>query len=249
MNEPNDQAAWFKGGSARCSALAANQKHLFRLALLGGPGAGKGTQAELLCARFGLCHLSTGDVFRAAKLAAPSELDPQLSKARDYMRQGKLMPDDTVLELVRQRSQCLQCLIGFVLDGFPRTVAQAEALQQMLQDANQTLTAAIHLALSSEQIMARLSGRRTCPGCKTTFHVVMKPSRVSGRCDRCGAKLIQREDDQPESIKVRIQEHERSSLPLLRFYRERGLLISIDAGGSPAETCERAAAALATVHA
>jgi adenylate kinase len=237
MNESHERAAWFEGGAALCATIPAPPKQVCRLVLLGAPGAGKGTQAELLCKQLGACHLSTGDVFRAAKQLANGELNPELEKALGYMRRGELVPDETVLELVRQRGQCLRCSGGFVLDGFPRTVEQAEALQKMLQRENLTLTAAINYELSPDIVIARLSGRRICPGCKASFHVAMQPSRKEGVCDHCGARLVQREDDQPESIRVRMRAYEESAGPLLDFYRKRGLLISIGADRPSDETC------------
>jgi adenylate kinase len=245
MNKANVRAAWFKGGSTCCGSVPAPSRQIYRLVLLGAPGVGKGTQAELLCARLGTCHLSTGDVFRAAKRLSRAELNPELEKALDYMRRGKLVPDQIVLDLVRQRGQCLRCAGGFVMDGFPRTVDQAEALQELLQRERLALTAAIHFVLPPDQIIARLSGRRTCPGCKTIFHVVMQPPQSDGICDHCGSTLVQREDDQPEAICVRMQAYEQSASPLLDFYHKKGLLISIDADGSPVETCKDAIAALA----
>jgi adenylate kinase len=244
MNQLNNRTAWFKGGSALCATIPQQQWRPARLVLLGAPGAGKGTQAELLCEVLGTCHLSTGDVFRAAKQLSEGELYPEMEKALRYMRRGELVPDETVLELVRQRAQCLRCAGGFVLDGFPRTVDQAEALQKMLQKENLTLTAAIHYELSAEQVIARLSGRRICPGCKASFHLTTQPSRKDGVCDHCGVPLIQREDDQPAAIRVRMKAYEESATPLLDFYRKRGLLISIGAESSPDETCQRTIEAL-----
>jgi adenylate kinase len=244
MKEANDRSAWFKGSSTCCGTFPAAPQPLYRLVLLGAPGVGKGTQAKLLCARLSTCHLSTGDVFRAAKRLSRGELNPELEKALGYMRRGELVPDQIVLDLVRQRGQCLRCAGGFVLDGFPRTVDQAGALHEMLQREHLALTAAIHFVLPLEQIIARLSGRRTCPGCKTIFHVAMQPPQADGICDHCGSTLVQREDDQPEAICVRMQAYEQSVSPLLDFYQKQGLLISIDADGSPVETCNRSIAAL-----
>jgi adenylate kinase len=244
MHDFHDRLAWFKGEAAHCATPPSQRRQLYRLVLLGAPGAGKGTQAELLCARLGTCHLSTGDVFRAARELANEESSPELAKAVDYMRRGELVPDETVLELVQKRSQCLRCPLGFVLDGFPRTVDQADALQKMLQKENLALTAAIHYMLSPDQIIARLSGRRTCPRCKASFHMVMRPSQIEGICDHCGAKLFQREDDQPEWIRVRMQTYQQNAASLLEFYQQRGLLLSIRAECSPTEICEDTITAL-----
>jgi adenylate kinase len=167
-----------------------------------------------------------------------------LEKTLNYMRQGKLVPDETVLELVRERSQCLRCCGGFVLDGFPRTVEQAQALQKMLQGENLSLTAAVYFELSPAQVVARLSGRRTCPACKATFHVDLQAPKAEGVCDHCGARLVQREDDQPASIRVRMQAYEAAAAPLLDFYRKQGLLITINADGPPDEICRHTLEAL-----
>jgi adenylate kinase len=245
MDDFHDRLAWFKGEAAHCATPPVQSRQLYRLVLLGAPGAGKGTQAELLCARLGTCHLSTGDVFRAARDLANEEPSPELAKAADYMRRGKLVPDETVLELIQKRSQCLRCPLGFVLDGFPRTVDQADALQKMLQRENLALTAVVHYALSSGHIIARLSGRRICPRCKASFHVALRPPQSAGICDQCGTNLFQREDDQPEGIRVRMQTYEQNAAPLLAFYQERRLLISIRAERSPAEICEDTITALA----
>jgi adenylate kinase len=245
MNELHDRAAWFKGASTVCATIHALPRQVYRLVLLGAPGVGKGTQADLLCERLGACHLSTGDVFRAAKRLSEGEVNPELETALGCMRRGELVPDETVLALVRQRGRCLRCPAGFVLDGFPRTVEQAEALQGMLEKENLPLTAAIHYVLPPDQVIARLSGRRTCPGCKATFHVTMQPPQANGICDHCRSQLFQREDDQPESIRVRMQAYEKTAAPLLDFYLKRGLLISIDADSSPAGTFQNAINALA----
>lgn len=245
VDDFHNRLAWFKGEAAHCAAPPVRRRQLYRLVLLGAPGAGKGTQAELLCARLGTCHLSTGDVFRAARDLANEESSPELAKAVDYMRRGELVPDETVLELIQKRSQCLRCPLGFVLDGFPRTVDQADALQKMLQRENLALSAVVHYVLSPDQIIARLSGRRTCSGCKASFHMALRPPQSEGICDHCGAKLFQREDDQQEWIRVRMQTYQQNAGPLLEFYQHRGLLLSIRAERSPAEICEDSITALA----
>jgi adenylate kinase len=244
MNELHDRTAWFKGGPACCDTLPARPKQLYRLILLGAPGAGKGTQAELLCTRLGVCHLSTGDVFRAARTTANGELSPELEEAMHYMRRGELVPDETVLAVLRQRSRCLQCSVGFVLDGFPRTVAQALELDKMLRTENLALSAVIHYELPLEQIIARLSGRRICARCKAVFHQTTNPPQVAGICDQCNQQLYQREDDTPETIRLRMQYYQESTGPLLDVYKKQGLLISIDADGAPDEICRRTFTAL-----
>jgi len=240
MNAVNDRAAWLKAGSAVCSNLPRTAPtKTWRLVLLGAPGVGKGTQAELLNQRLGACHLSTGDVFRAAKSLCESELSPTMQQALGFMRRGELVPDAIVLNLVSERTRCLQCRGGFLLDGFPRTVAQAEALEALLKKENVPLTAVLNYEMPIDRIVARLSGRRTCSKCKAVFHVTNKPPRVNGTCDHCGGELIQREDDRPESVRVRMAAYEKSTRPLIDFYKKRGLLVSIKAEGSPEEIYQR----------
>lgn len=244
MQSKTDRAAWLKGGSATCNIAAKPSAHPRRLILLGAPGVGKGTQAELLSQRLGACHLSTGDIFRGAKTLEECERTPSMSRALEYMRRGDLVPDETVLGIVAERARCLRCCGGFLLDGFPRTVAQAEALERVLEIEGVTIEAVLSYDLPLEKIVARLSGRRTCSGCKSVFHVETRPPRREGICDHCGKALIQREDDRPESVRVRMQAYETSTAPLTEFYRKRDLLRSIFAEGTPEEICGRALVAL-----
>ena len=240
MNTKNDRAAWLKGGQTACSAppLQAPPK-TWRLVLLGAPGVGKGTQAELLSQRLGACHLSTGDVFRAAKCLADGERSPALDHALGFMRRGELVPDEIVLDMVGERVRCLRCCGGFLLDGFPRTVAQAQALGRLMQREKISLTAVLNYELPVEEIVARISGRRTCSGCKAVFHVKALRPKVEGVCDHCGGKLVQREDDRPEAVRVRLQAYEKSTRPLIDFYTKLGLLVSIAAEDTPDETFRR----------
>lgn len=194
---------------------------------------GKGTQAEFLSAELKACQLSTGDVFRAARAMDPSKLSPAMLAALGYMQRGELVPDDTVVQMVRERRQCLRCPFGFLLDGFPRTVSQAEALEDMLKADDLKLDAVISFELPMEQVIARLSGRRTCRQCKSTFHVTSKPSAKEGVCDKCNGELYQRVDDQPDSIRVRLQAYEESTSPLADYYSKKGLLLTVSAEGSP----------------
>ena len=241
----HDRTAWFKGGTANCQVTLAPGARPYRLVLLGAPGVGKGTQAELISERLGPCQLSTGDVFRAAKTLDPSERTPALNAALEYMKRGELVPDSTVIGIVRERPSCLRCPGGFLLDGFPRTVEQAEALWSMLKDMSLKLDAVLSYDLPIEQIVSRLSGRRTCGGCKAVYHVATKPPRVADVCDNCGGKLILREDDRPEAIRVRMQAYEKSTAPLAEYYRQKGLLLSIPADGSPEDIYKRTVVALA----
>jgi adenylate kinase len=207
--------------------------------LLGAPGVGKGTQAELLSQRLGACHLSTGDVFRAAKCLAEDERSPAMSAALEYMKRGELVPDGTVLEMVRERVNCLRCRGGFLLDGFPRTVAQAQALQTLLQERDLALDGVLSYELPIDEVVARLGGRRTCGKCKAIFHLTGRPPKVEGVCDFCGGALTQREDDRPESVRVRLAAYEKSTAPLVDFYHRLGLLRPVTAGESPEITFER----------
>ncbi len=217
--------------------------------MLGAPGVGKGTQGDLLAQRTGACHLSTGDVFRAAGSRSDCEPSPAMKEALEYMRRGSLVPDSTVWEMVRERTDCLRCCGGFILDGFPRTLGQAESLKHLMDDEGLSLTAVVNYELPVPEIVARLGGRRTCQGCKAVYHVTERPPKVVDRCDRCAGKLFQREDDLPESIKVRLEAYDRSTAPLIDFYRKLGLLVQVAATGSPDEICERSLVGLESCRA
>ncbi len=239
MNAKNDRAAWLKGPGANCLVPPQAQAHPRRFVLLGAPGVGKGTQAELLSERLGACQLSTGDVFRAAKSTAECERSPALNQALEAMRKGELVTDETVLAMIKERTRCLRCGGGFLLDGFPRTVAQAEALTALLAQEHIQLDGVLSYELPLETIVARLSGRRTCEKCKAVYHVQTRPPKMEGVCDACGGKLIQREDDRPESVKVRMAAYESSTAPLADYYRRQNLLVSIPAEGSPQAIYQR----------
>jgi len=245
MNERNDRAAWIKAGSAECSVPAQERAVPWRLVLLGAPGAGKGTQAELLCAGLGVCHLSTGDVFRAAGCLGESERSPAISEALGYMQRGALVPDETVLGLVRERTRCLRCGGGFLLDGFPRTVPQAGELQALLAHENIRLNAVLNYTLPIETIIDRLGGRRVCSDCKAVFHVSARPPRAAEVCDHCGGRLLQRTDDRPEAVRVRMAAYEKNTKPLIDYYAERGLLRAVNAEGAPEDIYNRTRASLA----
>ena len=244
LQTTNDRASWLCGPSATCSAPPKGVDRPWRLVLLGAPGVGKGTQAEMLVERLGVCHLSTGDVFRGAASPSNTTRTPAMTEAVRHMRKGELVPDSTVWEIVRERSGCMRCRGGFVLDGFPRTITQANALQQLMKSEGLTLDGVFNYELPTEQIVARLSGRRTCEKCKAVFHVTGRPPKTSDVCDHCGGKLIQRDDDRPESIKVRLEAYERETSPLIQFYRELGKLMSISAAGSADDVFVRSLAAL-----
>jgi adenylate kinase len=167
-----------------------------------------------------------------------------MKAALEYMRRGELVPDTTVWEMVRERSGCLRCGGGFLLDGFPRTVVQAALLAVLMENEQLTLTAVLNYELPLHEIVARLSGRRTCEKCKTVFHLTERPPKAEGICDRCGGRLYQRDDDRPEAIEVRLEAYERSTAPVVDFYRRLGLLLPISAEGSPEAICERTLTAL-----
>jgi len=247
--QKNHREPWIQGPTGEhCDVPPVAIPRPYRLVLLGAPGVGKGTQAELISERLGACHLSTGDIFRAAKNLNPCDRTPALEAALGYMKRGELVPDDTVLNIVRERLDCVRCRGGFLLDGFPRTVPQAEALSQLLTSENVKLDAVLSYDLPIDQIVSRLSGRRTCASCKAVFHVTSMPPKKEGVCDNCGGNLIIREDDRPEAIRVRMEAYERSTAPLIEYYRHKGLLRSIPAQGTPEEIYERTQAALARKH-
>ena len=216
----------------------------WRLVLLGAPGVGKGTQALLLSQHLGACHLSTGDVFRAAGGHPDCNQTPAMTAALQHMRRGELVPDSTVWDMVQERGRCLRCRGGFILDGFPRTLGQATALRQHMDSEKLSLHAVVNYELPLDEIVSRLSGRRTCRQCKAIFHVGTQPPRSEGLCDHCGGALYQREDDRPESVAVRMQAYERSTRPLIEFYSRLGLLLAVEASGSPETICARTMAAL-----
>jgi adenylate kinase len=240
----DEHAAWLVGPSVRCEIAPDSVQTTWRLILLGAPGVGKGTQADLLHQKLGACYLSTGDVFRAAARQNECELSPAMKAATEYMRRGELVPDTTVWDMVRERSGCLRCGGGFILDGFPRTLAQAESLKQLMESEGLSLDAVVSYDLSVNAIVERLSGRRTCEQCRSVFHVADRPPRMEGVCDRCGGKLFQREDDRPESIRVRLEAYDRSTAPLIEFYNKLGWLMPGEASGNPEEICERTLAGL-----
>ncbi|HVZ17828.1 MAG TPA: nucleoside monophosphate kinase [Terriglobales bacterium] len=241
--QKHDRAAWLQGPSAKCDPLPPLSPNPYRIVLLGAPGVGKGTQADLLRQKLNACHLSTGDVFRAAS-RPECQPSPAMQVALNHMRRGELVPDSIVLDMVRERSGCLRCGGGFILDGFPRTVWQAESLKALMEAEGLTLTAVVSYELPIPEIVARLSGRRTCEKCKSVYHMAEFPPKQEGRCDRCAGKLLLRDDDRPEAIQIRMEAYERSTAPLINFYRRLGLLLSIRATGSPEEICKRTLASL-----
>jgi adenylate kinase len=245
----NDRARWLLGPTAQCAVPPVACDEPWRLVLMGAPGVGKGTQAELLGDRLRACHLSTGDIFREAAKRCDCDQTPAIRSAQEYMRRGALVPDTTVWEMVRERGACLCCGGGFILDGFPRTLAQAEALRLYMKNERLSLSAVVNYELPLEEIVKRLSGRRTCAQCRAVFHVNSRPSLKDGVCDHCSGPLYQREDDHPESITVRLEAYARSTAPLIQFYRDLGLLVSVHAAGAPDGIFERTMQALHSTRA
>ncbi|MGQ9779025.1 MAG: adenylate kinase [Bacillota bacterium] len=197
------------------------------LILLGPPGAGKGTQAKLISARHGIPHISTGDIFRAAI----AEGTPLGRQAREFLDRGALVPDEIVIGIVTERLGAEDCRPGFLLDGFPRTLPQAEALDRYLAATGRTLTAVLALEVGEEVLIRRLGGRRVCRACGAPYHIETNPPREEGRCDRCGGELYQRDDDRPATVRERLRVYEAQTRPLLDYYEERGLLKRIQADG------------------
>lgn len=191
---------------------------------MGLPGAGKGTQAEKINKEYNIPHISTGDMFRLA-IKEGTELGKQ---AQAYMDQGDLVPDEVTIGIVEERLRKDDCKNGFLLDGFPRTIAQAEALQTLLTSMNESIDYVLHVDVPEDNLVERLTGRRICPTCGATYHVMYNPPAKEGICDRDGSALIQREDDQPETVKNRLTVNIKQTKPLLDFYREKGLLVSIN---------------------
>lgn len=205
---------------------------------IGSAGSRQGYAGRPIDRRLGACHLSTGDVLRAAGRRGDCEQSPAMKEALGYMRRGALVPDSTVWEMVRERAGCLRCRGGFILDGFPRTLGQAESLKQLLDSEKLALTAVVNYELSTSEIVSRLGGRRTCEKCKAVFHVTERPPKVAGRCDHCDGTLFLREDDRLESVQVRLEAYDRSTAPLIEFYQKAGLLLRLAATDAPGEILE-----------
>lgn len=239
-----DRAAWIKGGRAACDVPPRQTQRPWRLVLLGPPGVGKGTHAAVLTERLGACQLSTGDIFRAAKSQSECDRTPAMTAAIGSMRRGELVPDETVLAIVRERSQCLHCSGGFLLDGFPRTVAQAEALQATLNELGVKLDAVLSYEAPVDVILSQIGGRRVCSKCGKVYHLTNRPPKLAGACDVCGGPVIQRDDDRPELARVRLDAYDKSTAPLIEYYRKLGLLIPLDGSGGTDDVFKRTQTAL-----
>ncbi len=206
-----------------------------RLILIGPPGAGKGTQARSLAERLKAPQIASGDLLRAA-VRDGTELG---LKAKRFMDEGALVPDQLVLDMIGNRLDLPDARAGFILDGFPRTVAQADTLDEMLKRRNIVLNKAVAISVPDEELVERISGRRTCHECGAMYHVTYEPPRNSGRCDACGGELYQRDDDIEETVRARLAVYAKSTEPLLDYYARLGLLARVDGTGAPATVEQR----------
>ncbi|MCS7012756.1 MAG: adenylate kinase [Chloroherpetonaceae bacterium] len=206
-----------------------------RMILFGTPGVGKGTQAKILAEKHHVLHLSTGDMLRSAVAAQT----PVGLKAKAYMDRGELVPDAVIIEMIEQVLSSPQACKGFLLDGFPRTVPQAEALSDLLQRAGQTLDHVINLTVPEDEVIRRLSGRLTCANCGAIYNKFYQPPKVAGQCDKCGSTdLRQRDDDKEDTVRRRLREYHAKTEPVLEYYRAKGLAIDIDANRSIEEVTQ-----------
>jgi adenylate kinase len=205
------------------------------LILLGPPGAGKGTQAQMIVERYHIPQISTGDILRKAV----KEGTPLGKKAKAFMDQGQLVPDEVVTGIIDGRLRAPDCNPGFILDGFPRTIAQAEALQPILNKMGKSIDHVINIEVETEELVRRLTGRRTCKNCGAMFHILFHPPQAEGICDRCGGTLYQREDDKEETIRIRLNEYQRQTAPLIQYYQLKNSLRSIQGVGGQEEIFER----------
>ena len=211
-----------------------------RLVLVGPPGAGKGTQAQFISAHLGIPKISTGDIFRA-NVSQGTELGQQ---AKKYMDAGDLVPDEITIGMVRDRLAEDDAQRGFLMDGFPRNVPQAQTFDEILEEIGTPLHVVLELVVDDDEVVRRLSGRRTCRNCGQIWHVDFDPPSVEGVCDSCGGELFQRDDDKPETVRHRLEVYYEQTSPLVGYYAERGILVGIDAMGPVDDVTERALAAL-----
>ncbi len=210
------------------------------LILLGPPGSGKGTQAQMMIERYHVPQISTGDILRGAV----KEKTPLGIEAKRYMDQGKLVPDEVVVGIVRDRLKVSDCNSGFILDGFPRTLPQAEALDSTLKEMERGIDHVVNIEMDKDELIKRLTGRRTCRRCGVMYHIIFDPPKKDGICDKCGGDLYQRDDDKEETIKARLQVYEKQTTPLIEYYRKRGALRSIDGMGEIKEIFQKIAKAI-----
>ena len=196
------------------------------IVLLGPPGAGKGTQAKKISEYYSLPHISTGDILRE-NISNNTTLG---LKARSYMSRGELVPDELLITIIRERLSKPDCSKGFLLDGYPRTVPQADALQMILTEAGRRLDVVLNIEVSDEELIKRLSGRRVCGTCGASYHLVFNPPKKDMVCDKCGGKLLQREDDKPEAIRNRLMVYKKQTEPLIKYYTKKSILRTVDGG-------------------
>lgn len=195
-----------------------------KIVMLGAPGAGKGTQAKMIAEKYSIPHISTGDIFRA-NIKNDTELG---KKAKSFIDKGQLVPDELTLDLIMDRFKEDDCKNGYVLDGFPRTIPQAEALDEALKANGEKVDFAIDIDVPDENIVRRMGGRRACVNCGATYHIVYSPTKVEGKCDKCGEELIVRDDDKPETVLSRLEVYHNQTQPLIDYYNEQGILKSVD---------------------
>lgn len=246
MTPQRDRAAWLQGGAATCNQPPTDVQRTWRLVLLGPPGAGKDTQAGLLARSLGACPLSTGDIFRWARGCQAPPGSP-LAAAQEQLKHDDPVSDETMLALITERRRCLHCSGGFMLEGFPRTLAQARALDGLLAREGARLDAVISYEIPEAELLARFTGRRCCPQCQTVYQVNSRPPRVPDVCDDCLGPLVHWPDDRPEAAKVRLAAYCAATQPLANHYRANGLLIPINASGAPGDIHARTLDALAAI--
>jgi adenylate kinase len=211
-----------------------------RIVLVGPPGAGKGTQAQFIASHLAIPKISTGDIFRYNV----SQGTPLGRQAKEYMNRGDLVPDEVTIAMVRDRLNEDDAKDGFLLDGFPRNVPQAETLKKQLMDWDTRLTVVLELVVDEDEVVRRLSGRRTCRRCERVWHIMFDPPTRDRICDACGGELFQRDDDREETVRHRLEVYKKQTAPLVAYYADEGILIGIDATGPVEEVTERALAAL-----
>ena len=206
------------------SFLKEKDESVMKIIMLGAPGAGKGTQAKMIASKYGIPHISTGDIFRA-NIKNGTELG---NKANTYMDKGELVPDELVVDLIMDRFKADDCVKGYVLDGFPRTIPQAEALDKALAANGEKVDYAINVDVPDENIVNRMSGRRACVNCGATYHIVFNAPKTEDKCDHCGADLILRDDDKPETVLNRLDVYHKQTQPLIDYYDKAGIVKNID---------------------
>jgi adenylate kinase len=211
-----------------------------RLVLLGAPGGGKGTQAKKLIEKYGIPQISTGDILRASVAAGT----PLGKEAKSYMDKGELVPDSVVIGLVKERVAQDDCKKGYILDGFPRNIAQAEALDKVLAEMGSPLTTALLIDVDKDVLMKRLTGRRTCKNCQQMYNIYFSPPKKEGVCDKCGGELFQRDDDKEETIKKRLDVYDAQTAPLIDYYNKKGILKSVKGVGNIDEIFNQVCAVL-----